>query len=119
MELRVDMIGLRFLVAEQPKQRKDFDSGNLRTSEDGRPLMQVQLLVMDGERAAPIKVGVVGDPGLGQGVFVHPVNLVLNVMDRKGDTIMWWTADGLPVASAVGAPALDGAKSAQQKGPGK
>ncbi|MFI0349205.1 hypothetical protein [Actinomadura sp. 9N407] len=95
MEFRVQMDGLRFVVADMPEQRKEFESGQLRTDAEGRPLFQARLLAMDGAGSAPIKVGLIGDPGLEQGVFVRPVGLVLNTIDRRGDTVTWWTAERL------------------------
>ncbi|MFI0446019.1 hypothetical protein [Actinomadura sp. 6N118] len=105
MEFRVQMERLTFLVADLPEQRRKFETGELRTSDDGRPLFQVRLLAMDGQGSAPIKVGVEGDPGLGQGAFVRPVGLVLNSIERKGDVVMWWTADRLEITAPPNAAA--------------
>lgn len=102
MQFQIGMESLRFLVADMPAQRKDFESGALRTDDEGRPLFQVRLLAMDGEQSAPIKVGVVGDPGLAQGAFVVPVGLRLNIIDRRGDSVTWWTADRLDAADVPG-----------------
>ncbi|TDC72852.1 hypothetical protein [Actinomadura sp. 7K507] len=102
MQFKIEMTGLRCLVADAPEQRRDFESKDLRTDAEGRPLFQVRLLVMDGEQSAPIKVGVVGDPGLSQGAFVVPVGLALNAIDRRGDTVMWWTAERLESAPMPG-----------------
>ena len=91
-----------FLVADQPVQRADFESGKPKTNAEGVPLYQTRLLVMDGEGSAPIKVGIVGDPGVSQGQFVRPVGLALNVVERRGDAVMWWTVERLEVAPVPG-----------------
>jgi hypothetical protein len=105
VEFRIDMDGMSWLVADAPEQRRDFETKAPRTNDDGEPLYQVRLLVMDGQGSAPIKVGLVGDPGVGQGAFVRPVGLRLNVIDRRGDSVQWWTAERLepvPGGSAGG-----------------
>ncbi|MGI5207735.1 hypothetical protein ACQEU6_39950 [Spirillospora sp. CA-108201] len=104
MQFQIVMESLRFLVADMPEQRKVFESGELRTDDQGRPLFQVRLLAMDGEQSAPIKVGLVGDPGLTQGTFVIPAGLTLNVVDRKGDSVTWWTAERLEAVPMPGGP---------------
>lgn len=118
MQFKIPTDVLRFLVADRPEQRKDFESGALRTDSEGRPLFQVRLLAMDGEQSAPIKVGVVGDPEAPQGTFVVPVGLTLNVVDRRGDSVTWWTADHLDAMSAPGGPADGAAGGAPGGAPG-
>ncbi|WP_157995811.1 hypothetical protein [Thermomonospora amylolytica] len=102
MEFSVQTEGRMFLVADQPVQRADFESGKPKTNAEGVPLYQTRLLVMDGEGSAPIKVGIVGDPGVSQGQFVRPVGLALNVVERRGDSVMWWTVERLEAVSAPG-----------------
>ncbi|TDD13285.1 hypothetical protein E1287_43340 [Actinomadura sp. KC06] len=102
MQFKIPTDALRFLVADRPEQRKEFESGALRTDDQGRPLFQVRLLAMDGEQSAPIKVGVVGDPQVPQGTFVVPAGLTLNVVDRRGDSVTWWTAERLDAAAVPG-----------------
>ncbi|WP_242883156.1 hypothetical protein [Actinomadura litoris] len=105
MEFKIDMDGMSWLVADAPEQRRDFETREPRTDSEGRPLFQVRLLVMDGQGSAPIKVGLIGDPGLSQGAFVRPVGLRLNVVDRKGDSVQWWTAERLQPGPVPGAAA--------------
>ncbi|MFA1548853.1 hypothetical protein [Actinomadura chokoriensis] len=112
MQFQIGMEKLAFLVADAPEQRKEFESGALRTDAEGRPLFQVRLLAMDGEQSAPIKVGLVGDPGVMQGQFVTPVGLTLNVVDRRGDSVTWWTAERLEPAGAPGGAAAGGPRGA-------
>ncbi|XVQ08468.1 hypothetical protein ACQP1W_38820 [Spirillospora sp. CA-255316] len=123
MEFRVAMDGMRWLVADTPEQRKDYESGQLRTAEDGSPLFQVRLLAMDGTGSVPIRVGLVGDPGLAQGTFVRPVGLILNSIDRRGDTVTWWTAERLepeePGAPGGAAPVKPGAGKGSAGAAGK
>ncbi|MER6814515.1 hypothetical protein ABT299_35015 [Spirillospora sp. NPDC000708] len=116
MEFKIEMDGLMFIVADAPEQRKDFESGALRTDPEGRPLFTARLLVMDGQSSAPIKVGLIGDPGLNQGSFVRPVGLVLNAIDRRGDTVQWWTAERLEPGPVPGAPAGASGKAAAKAG---
>ncbi|WP_301174842.1 hypothetical protein [Actinomadura geliboluensis] len=112
MQFEIGMERLAFLVADLPEQRRDFESKELRTDEEGRPLFQARLLVMDGQQSAPIRVGLVGDPGVGQGAWVRPVGLALNVVDRKGDSVTWWTAERLDPAAAPGVPDSGGSRGA-------
>ena len=116
MEFAVETARLSFVVADEPEQRKEFETGALRTDDSGRPLFQVRLLAMDGKGSAPIKVGLVGDPGLTQGTFVRTVNLVLNAIDRRGDSVMWWTADRLEPVAGPGAPGAASAGPAAAAG---
>ncbi|WP_157429571.1 hypothetical protein [Actinomadura oligospora] len=95
MDFRLDLSGLRFLVADTPEQRKDFESGALKTDAEGRPMFGVRLLVMDGKGSAPIRVGMAGDPGLPQATFVKVVGLTLHVIERRGESVQWWTVDRL------------------------
>lgn len=118
MEFKIDMDGMSWLVADVPEQRRDFETKAPRTNDDGEPLYQVRLLVMDGQGSAPIKVGLVGDPGVGQGAFVRPVALRLNVIDRKGDSVQWWTAERLEPGPVPGA-AAGGSAGGSGKAAGK
>ncbi|WP_329519877.1 hypothetical protein [Spirillospora sp. NBC_01491] len=117
MQFKIEMDGMMFLVADLPEQRRDFETKALRTSPEGEPLFQVRLLVMDGAGSAPIRVGLIGDPGLAQGQFVAPVGLALNAIDRKGDSVTWWTAERLEAAAMPGpgaeAPAGGAGKAAK------
>ncbi|MBO2459245.1 hypothetical protein [Actinomadura violacea] len=116
MEFRIEMDKLMFIVADAPEQRRDFETKSLRTNDDGEPLFTARLLVMDGLGSAPIKVGLIGDPGLSQGTFVRPVGLVLNAIDRKGDSVQWWTAERLEAVAMPGGPAGGSAASGKSAG---
>ncbi|RSN41038.1 hypothetical protein [Actinomadura sp. WAC 06369] len=109
MEFKIDTAGRSFIVADQPEQRVDFETKAPRTNTEGVPLFSVRLLVMDGTGSAPIKVGLVGDPGIGQGLAVRPVGLALNVIERRGDVVTWWTAERLEPGPLAGGGAADGA----------
>ena len=119
VEFRVDVDGLRFVVAEPPQQRRDYESGALKTDSEGRPLWQVRVLAMGGGGSAPLRVGVAGDPGLEPGQFVRPVGLAVNSVERRGDLVVWWTAERFELEQiagpAAGGPA-GGGKSAGVKG---
>jgi hypothetical protein len=110
------------LVSEPPAQRRDFETKALKTADDGRPLFSVRVLLMDGKDSAPLRVTVIGDPGV---VAMQPVRLhglAVNVMDRKAETISWWTAQrveplGPPIVSADGEPGgVSGAASGRGRG---
>ncbi|WP_067490985.1 hypothetical protein [Actinomadura hibisca] len=126
MEFKIDAGALRWLVAEPPEQRRDFDTGQPKTDrETGAPLYQVRLLAMGETGAAPIRVGVIGDPGqhVAQTAFVRPVGLTLNVMEKRGDSIMWWTVERLDpdpdMPGVIPAPAVAPAQGEAGKGGGK
>ncbi|WP_395103762.1 hypothetical protein [Actinomadura sp. SCN-SB] len=97
MDFKINTDGMLWVVADTPNQRVDFESKAPKLTSEGQPMWQVRLLGMDGAGSAPIRVSVVGDPGLSQGQFVTPRNLVLHVVERKGDAVLWWTADRLDV----------------------
>jgi hypothetical protein len=121
VQLRINLDGMAFLVAATPNARTDYETKAPKMAEDGRPMFSVTLLVMDGKDSAPVRVSVAGDPGLFQGQFVTPVNLVLNAMERKGEPIQWWTAERLEAAAPpqFGAPTPAGAGAGSAARAGK
>jgi hypothetical protein len=104
MDFKINTDGMLWVVADTPQQRVEFESKAPKVNSDGEPIWQVRLLGMDGVSSAPIRVGVVGDPGLSQGQFVTPHNLTLHVVERKGDTVLWWTADRVEGAGLPAGP---------------
>jgi hypothetical protein len=86
------------LVAEPPVQRRDFDTKAPKTTEDGRPVFQLRVLVMDGSESAPMRVTVHGDPGVTAMQPVRLIGLSINMTDRRGESIMWVTAERVEVA---------------------
>lgn len=119
MKFPIDASGLMVLVAEPPAQRKDFESGALKTTEDGRPVFSVRVLIMDGQESAPLRVTVNGDPQVSAMQPVALVGLTINIMDKKGDSMSWWTAERV---EPVGPPLLssgDGAGAGRGARAGK
>lgn len=108
MEFKINTAGLVCVVADKPEPRLDFETKAPKMSPEGVPLYSVRLLVMDGEGSAPVKVGVVGDPGVHQGAFVRPVGLAINLIDRRGDTVTWWTVERLEPGQVTGGGAAGG-----------
>ncbi|MBW8486706.1 hypothetical protein [Actinomadura parmotrematis] len=106
MQFQIVTDGVTWLVAETPEARRDFESGDPKVDkETGAPLFQVRLLAMGPDGSAPLRVSVVGDPGLTQATFVRPVGLVLNAMERRGESITWWTVERLePLGGPEGQP---------------
>lgn len=104
MDFKIVMDGTMWIVADAPEPRLDFETKQPRMTEDGQPMWQVRLLGMDGAGSVPLRVGMVGDPGVIQGQFVTPQNLTLHVIDRKGDSVLWWTADRLETTGSPPAP---------------
>lgn len=113
MEFPINIGGLVVLVSEPPAQRRDFETKALKTAEDGRPLFSLRVLLMDGKDSTPLRVTVAGDPGV---MAMQPVRLhglAVNVMDRKGETMSWWTAQrveplGPPIVTPDGEPGTSG-----------
>lgn len=102
MDFKINTDGMLWLVADPPQPRLDFETKARKLTEDGQEMWQVRLLGMDGAGSAPLRIGIVGDPGLTQGQFVKPHGLTLHVIDRKGDSVMWWTAERLEAGPVAG-----------------
>lgn len=105
MQFPIATAGLLCMVAEPPAQRVDFETKAPKTAEDGRPVFSAKLLIMDGRESAPVRVTVHGDPGVAFGQPVRAHGLAINVMDRKGESMSWWTCErleplGPPLVSA-------------------
>jgi hypothetical protein len=111
----IETSGMTVLVAEPPAQRRDFDTKAPKTTEDGRPVFQLRVLMMDGAESAPMRVTVHGDPQVSAMQPVRLLGLSINITARNGESIMWVTAErveaaGPPLASLTdGSPPPEGA----------
>lgn len=74
--IKVDISGARYSVGSEPKPKNDME-GRQRTDRlSGTPLFTTQLIKLDDEGAEIIAVTTPGNPGVGQGAEVRPVNLI-------------------------------------------
>ena len=123
MKFPIDTNNMMVLVAEPPAQRRDFDTKAPKVTDDGKPVFQLRVLMMDGAESTPMRVTVHGDPGV---MAMQPVKLhglAINVMDRKGDTMMWATAErveavGPPLAPAEGNGSANASANGSADAPG-
>ncbi|WP_327583376.1 hypothetical protein OHA25_47260 [Nonomuraea sp. NBC_00507] len=60
MRFPIDTSQLRFTVTSPPTAAKDFTTKKVRVTDDGRPVMVVNLLAMDGTDSTKIKFNLPG-----------------------------------------------------------
>lgn len=120
MEFPITTAGLTVLVAEPPAQRVDFETKVPKVSKEGLAVFSVRVLVMNGTESTPLRLTVHGDPQVAAMQPVRLHGLTVNTMERKGETISWWTAMrleplGPPLASAEGSESAAGAARGGRK----
>ncbi|MGP3920497.1 hypothetical protein [Nonomuraea sp. 10N515B] len=112
MRFPIDTSQLGFTVTSPPTAAKDFTTKKVRVTDDGRPVMVVNLLAMDGTDSTKIKFNLPGEQlHLTPGLPVRVEGLCYG-MARDGE-VRWWSADAViplnagPVtAQHVSAPAV-------------
>jgi len=110
-KLPIDLSQMRFVVRGAPTPKTDFDSGE-EVVKDGVVQWVVPLLMGDGAESVDLKITVAGDPGLKQLDEVTPLGLAFHMVSKGGQTITWWSAESLGLASSA-------ARSSSRKGAGE
>jgi hypothetical protein len=87
MRLPIDTSGMTFMAAAEARPVTDFETRQHKADENGEPLYNLQVVLLDPEGAQIITVKTSGDPGVAQGAMLQLDGLVAmpwSMNDRSG-----------------------------------
>ena len=116
MRFPIDTSRLAFTVTSPPIPARDFSTKKAKVTDDGKPVMVVNLLAMDGTDSTKIKFNLPGEQNhLMPGQPVRVEGLCYG-MAKDGD-VRWWLADAVvPLGAAAGQLSVSGAVAAAADG---
>ncbi|MGP3965743.1 hypothetical protein ACTWPT_58350 [Nonomuraea sp. 3N208] len=112
MRFPVDTSQLGFTVTSPPSPAKDFTTKKVRVTEDGRPVMVVNLLAMDGNDSTKIKFNLPGEQNhLKPGQSVRVGAVLRHGQGRRGAVVEHRCRDPAQRGSGDGAVRLRAVRS--------
>lgn len=117
MELPVVLERLGWVCTGLPRVWTEWESDRQRTDDQGRPMWQVELLVLDGARSAPVRMRVPYEPQLQVGWPVQVSGLsVAFWVSRDGKERVSWTCERVDPVAVSGAEAQQAQQARGQRG---
>ncbi|YCK33036.1 hypothetical protein ACNF49_02710 [Actinomadura sp. ATCC 39365] len=94
MRFPIDTTQLAFTVTSPPMPARDFATKKAKVTDDGRPVMVVTLLAMDGTDSTKVKFNLAGEQHhLTPGLPVRVDGLAYGM--AKDGEVRWWMADAV------------------------
>ncbi|MFI6919334.1 hypothetical protein ACIBIZ_05210 [Nonomuraea spiralis] len=94
MRFPIDTTQLAFTVTSPPMPAKDFATKKVKVTDDGRPVMVVTLLAMDGTDSTKVKFNLAGEQHhLTPGLPVRVDGLAYGM--AKDGEVRWWMAEAV------------------------
>ncbi|MBB6170724.1 hypothetical protein HNR23_000784 [Nocardiopsis mwathae] len=107
MRFPIDLSAVRVRVATPPEDDRDFETQQVKQNKDGRPMVRVSLMVLDGTEADVIRVRAPGPLELAPDDLVQVAGLRAQFWSMEGRSGLSFSADSVTRVSETASRAKE------------